>query len=184
MPEIIAQIIGIFAAAMNILSYQMKSKRNLLIMQLMGSFMFSFNYIILGAYMGGLMNVLAVIRALLFINQKRMRINGKLLISLFVFAFVACYVMTFTLLGKEPTPKNLIIEALPVIGMTFVTFSFNMKNATAVRIIGLSANSPCWLVYNVCSGSIGAIICEVVSIISLVVGIIRHDIPWARRKQK
>lgn len=181
MVEIIAQIIGIFAAAMNILSYQCKSKNKLICMQLFGSLFFTANYLMLGAVVGGLMNGIAVIRAILFIYKDKLHINDKLLIGTLITMFAISYVLAFTVFGVEPTPKNFIIEVLPVIGMSAVTVSFNMKNATAVRIIGITLSSPGWLVYNVCSGSIGAILCEVFSLASLAVGIIRHDI---KRKPK
>ena len=181
MVEVIAQIIGIFAAATNILSYQCKSKNRLICMQLFGSLLFTANYLMLGAVVGGLMNGIAVIRAVLFIYKDRLRINDKILIGALIAAFITSYVLAFTLFGVEPIFKNFIIELLPVIGMSAVTVSFNMKNATAVRIIGITLSSPGWLVYNVCSGSIGAILCEVFSLISLAVGIIRHDI---KRKPK
>ena len=150
-------------------------------MQLFGSLLFTANYLMLGAVVGGLMNGIAVIRAILFIYKDRLRINDKILIGSLIAAFVASYVLAFSVLGVEPSPKNFIIEALPVIGMSAITVSFNMKNATAVRIIGITLSSPGWLVYNVCSGSIGAILCEVFSLASLAVGILRHDI---KRKPK
>lgn len=181
MLEPIAQIIGIFAAALNILSYQCKSKNKLIFMQLFGSLLFTFNYIMLGAIVGGLMNGIAVIRAIVFLYKDRWHINEKLLVGAFIAAFVLSYVLAFTVFGVEPRLKNFIIEILPVIGMSAVTVSFNMKNATAVRIIGITLSSPGWLVYNICSGSIGAILCEVFSLCSLAIGIIRHDI---KRKGK
>lgn len=184
MQEIIAQIIGVFAAAMNILSYQCKSKNRLIFMQLFGSLLFTVNYLMLGAIVGGLMNGLAVIRAILFINKDRLHINDNVLIGALITSFLVSYVLAFTLFGVEPTLRNFIIEVLPVIGMSAVTVSFNMKNATAVRIIGITLSSPGWLVYNICSGSIGAILCEVFSLISLAVGIIRHDIKRKPKEEK
>ena len=181
MTEIIAQIIGIFAAAMNILSYQCKAKNKIIFMQLFGSLLFTANYLMLGAVVGGLMNGLAVLRAIAFLYKDKWHLNEKALVGSFIAAFVASYVLAFTVFGVEPILKNFIIELLPVIGMCSVTVSFNMKNATAVRIIGITLSSPGWLVYNVCSGSIGAILCEVFSLASLAIGIIRHDI---KRKPK
>ena len=181
MTEIAAQIIGIFAAAMNILSYQCKAKNKIIFMQLFGSLLFTANYLMLGAVVGGLMNGLAVLRAIAFLYKDKWHLNEKALVGSFIAAFVASYVLAFTVFGVEPILKNFIIELLPVTGMCSVTVSFNMKNATAVRIIGITLSSPGWLVYNVCSGSIGAILCEVFSLVSLAIGIIRHDI---KRKPK
>jgi hypothetical protein len=162
--------------AMNVLSYQMKKKNNLIAMQLFGSLLFSANYLMLGALMGGIMNILAVIRAIVFINIKKWHLNRNLITALFIAAFITSYVLAFTVFGTEPSFKNFIIEALPVIGMSAVTVSFGMSNAAKVRLIGITANSPGWLIYNIFAGSIGAGLCEVFSLISLAVGIIRHDI--------
>ena len=150
-------------------------------MQLLGSSLFTVNYLMLGAVMGGLMNILAVVRAVLFVNKERWRLNDKLLIGGLTVAFIATYVLEFTVLGVTPTARNLIIEALPVIGMISVTVSFNMTGARTVRLMSITLNSPAWLVYNIYSGSIGAILCEVFSLVSLAIGIIRHDI---KRKNK
>ena len=179
--ETVAQIIGIFAAAINILSYQCKAKKRLMLMQLFGGLLFCANYLMLGAIMGGIMNALAVIRALLFINKERWRLNDTALTVGFIIAFLASYVITFTLLGVEPSVRNLIIESLPVIAMSAMTVSFKMKNATAIRILAITLGSPGWLVYNIFAKSIGAILCEAFSLVSLVIGIIRHDI---RRKPR
>ena len=48
-------------------------------------------------------------------------------------------------------------------------------NSKAIRLSGL-ISSPSWLIYNVANVAIGAIICEILSLISIALGIIRHDI--------
>jgi hypothetical protein len=50
-----------------------------------------------------------------------------------------------------------------------------MKSAKAVRILSL-IGSPCWLVYNIFAGAIGAICCEIICEISIIIGILRYDI--------
>ena len=96
-------------------------------------------------------------------------------------SFVAVYILSFTVFGTEPILKNFIVEALPVIGMGAATVSFNMKNGTAIRILGITLSSPSWLIYNIFVFSIGAILCEAFSIVSIAIGIVRHDI---KRKEK
>ena len=181
--ETIAQIIGIFAAAINILSFQCKSKNKIILMQLFGGALFFLNFLLLGAITGAVMNVLAVIRAILFLYKEKLRINDKALVYGLIGAFIVSYALTFTVFGVEPTLPNFIRELLPVIGMSAATVSFNMKNAKAVRIIGITLSSPSWLIYNICVLSIGAIFCEAFSIVSIAVGIIRHDISKKQNKQ-
>lgn len=181
MLETIAQIIGIFAAAMNILSFQFKDKKKIIFMQLCGATLFTANFFMLGAVTGGLMNAIAIVRAVTYINKDKLKINDKLLMGIFFALFITSYALTFTVFGTEPTLKNFIVESLPVIAMSAVTVSFSMKNATAIRMLGITLHSPLWLTYNVFVFSIGGILCEAFSLASLAIGIIRYDI---RRKPK
>ena len=174
--EITAQIIGIVAMAMIILSFQMKSKTMLITMQLFGSLFFSINYLMLGALMGGIMNILAVLRALIYINLDKWKLNRNIVAAIFIAAFITSYILGFTVFGTEPKPQNFIIEALPMIALCAVTIGFGMSSAAKVRLVGITIKSPGWLIYNIYAGSIGAILCEVFSIVSLLIGIIRHDI--------
>ena len=179
--ETIAQIIGIFAAAMNILSFQFKAKNKIILMQLFGGALFTVNFLLLGAITGSMMNILAMIRAALFLYKDKLHLNDKALVGGLMASFVAVYILSFTVFGTEPILKNFIVEALPVIGMASATISFNMKNGTAIRILGITLSSPSWLIYNIFVFSIGAILCEAFSIVSIAIGIVRHDI---KRKEK
>ena len=61
-----------------------------------------------------------------------------------------------------------------VIGMISTTISFRLTDAKSIRRYGL-ISSPSWLIYNIANFAIGAIICEVLSLGSIILGIIRLD---------
>ena len=172
--EIIAQIIGIVAMALNILSYQWKNQRNIILTQFFGSGLFVINFFMLGAATGAIINLLAVFRAIVFANKKFFRADKVIWVVGFIAAFLASYAATFLVFGKGPTAFNLIIEFLPIIGIIATTISFYMKDAKAVRRLAL-ISSPAWLIYNVTQLAIGGIICEAVSLVSIIVGMLRHD---------
>ena len=73
----------------------------------------------------------------------------------------------------------MISELLPVIAMIASTISFRYSDAKTVRQYGL-ISSPLWLIYNIISFSVGAIICEILNLFSIVIGIFRHDLPRRR----
>lgn len=171
---IIAQIIGIFAMLFNIFSYQQKTSKGAIGFQLCGGILFSVNFFMLGATVGGIMNVIAAIRAVIFINKEKSHADHIGWLIGFIAIYILTYILTFTLFGKAFTPFNAIIEVLPIIGMTALTFGFRMSSAKAIRSFGL-ISSPCWLVYNIVNFSIGAIICEVISLFSIGIGFLRHD---------
>ena len=145
--EIVAQIIGIFAMAFNIWSYQQKQQKHIIALQL---------------------------RALVFLYKDQLKSDRVLWLIGFICVYCVSYVLTFTALGKEWNALNGIIELLPVIGSTAITLAYRSKNAKSTRLLGLIV-SPSWLIYNIVFLSIGAICCEILSIISIVVGFFRLD---------
>lgn len=172
---IIAQILGIVAMAFNILSYQRKSRMGAITFQLVGGLLFSIHFFMLGAFVGGILNAVAFIRAIVFLNKEKLHADHICWLVGFTLVYIASYILTFTFFSKEPTPVNFIIELLPVIGMIATTISFRYSDAKTIRKYGL-ISSPSWLVYNIASGSIGAIACEVFSLCSIVIGIVRFDL--------
>ncbi len=172
--EIIAQTFGIVAMMFNILSYQCKKQKTVITLQLFGGALFCVNYILLGAAVGGILNLLATLRAIVFLFKKKLKADKLPWFIGFVLSYVAVYVLNFTVFEKPLTPFNLCIEILPVIGMVALNVGFRLKDAAAVRKCGL-VSSPAWLIYNIAVGSWGAIICEVLTLISIFIGMFRHD---------
>ena len=172
--EIAGQTIGIFAMACNILSYQQKKQSHLIICQLLGGALFSISFFMLGAIMGGLLNLVATIRAILFLFEKRLHTSHPLWLGGFIVCYIVFYVLSFTVFGVEPRPINFLIEVLPVIGMTALSVAFMLKDSRRTRQLGL-ISSPAWLIYNIYYVSVGAIVCEAISLISIFIGMLRHD---------
>ena len=171
---ITAQVIGIVAMAFNTLSYQQKNRSTVIAMQMIGTFLFCINFYMLGATMGCILNALAAFRALIFLNKEKVHADHWGWFVGFLAVYALSYVMTFTVFGTEPTLRNLILEFLPLIGMVAITISFRLSDAKAIRKYAL-ISSPCWLIYNIANFSIGAIICEVLSLCSILIGMLRLD---------
>ena len=181
--KIIIQAIGILAMAFNIWSYQQKKQTYVIGCQLFGSLLFSVHFFALGAYMGGLLNAIGIFRAAVFIFKDKFRSENILWLIGFEAVYLASYVLTFTLLKKEFNPLNAVVDILPIIGMTATTIAFRSKSSNTTRSLGL-ISSPSWLVYNIVSFSIGAICCEVLSLVSIAVGFFRLDKKEKRNKNK
>lgn len=169
-----AQAVGLLAMAFNILSYQQKTRERAIVFQLCGGGLFAVNFLLLGATTGAVLNLIAVIRAIVFLKRETFHANHPAWLAGFILTYLGSYVLTFTLLGKEPSIANLVTEFLPVIGMTATTLSFRLTDAKAIRRFGL-ISSPSWLIYNLCCFSLGAIVCEVLSLGSILVGMLRLD---------
>ena len=66
MYSFIAQAFGIIGMTMNVLSYQAKSQKSIISVQLFGSLFFSINMFMIGGGMGCLLNVIAIFRAITY----------------------------------------------------------------------------------------------------------------------
>ena len=178
MSEMITQSIGIVAMLFNIFSYQQKTAKGIFYFQLLGCFLFSVNFFLLGSISGALFCLVGAIRSVVFLNKSRLHSDHIGWLIGFILIYICIYVLTFTLFGKEFTLINALVELLPTTAMTAITIAFRMQNAKVFRLIGL-IHSPCWLIYDIVVFSLGGIIGEILALCSIFIGILRLD----RRKK-
>ena len=174
MKDTIAQAIGIVAMLFNIFSYQQKSARRIIAFQLFGTFFFAVSFFMLDAYIGAILNLVAFVRAILFLKKDKLHTDNLPWLIGFCAVYLAAYVMTFTVFRQAVTLPNLLIECLPVVGMLFTHLAYRSGEARLVRRFGLGS-SCVWLIYNIIALAVGAIACEAFSIISIFVAMARLD---------
>lgn len=173
--ELISQIIGIIAMIFAILSYQRKTGKGTLVFQLICGFLFSIHLFMLNAISGALLNMIAVIRAILFLNKEKLKSDNNIWLAGFIVVYIIFYAMTFTVFKMEINSRNLLTEVLPVIGMIASTLGLRCSDASKIRKFGL-ISSPAWLTYGIINGSVGGSVSEFLSLCSIIIGIIRLDI--------
>ena len=173
--ELLAQAFGIVGMIFNILVFQQKKQSNVLIFQFFAALSFAFNYLLLGAVVGGMLNLVGALRSVVFYFEKYTKSSSLAWFIFFIVAFASSYPLTFLVFKTPTTPLNFVIEILPVLAMIIATMSLRLGKARAVRAFGL-VSSPMWLIYNCFSGSFGAIASEILNLISIITGIIRLDI--------
>ena len=182
MTEIVAQVIGIFAMAANIWSYQQKSKTGVIVLQFAGAVIFTLNFLLLGAITGAMLTIINVFLSIVFLFKDKVKADHIAWAILFFATYTVAYIMTVAVFGVEPTAAHLAKEALPLIGTYLTVISYRKNDAAAIRKIGL-IRSPAWLIYDVLVFSMGGVICEIISLVSIITGIIRFDIKKKKRKQ-
>ena len=163
-PATLGQIISIAGMILTVLSFQLKTRKQILLFQTLGSSLWLVSYLLLGTWAGVYINGIFLIRNVIFYFRKDKKWAQS--IAWLPIMVVACIIAGS--LGYK-TPWDL----LPVAGAVIGTFSMYMSNENMLRILKLG-ESPCWLIYNSSIPSIGGIICEVCSLTSLIVGLIRY----------
>lgn len=172
--EIIAQIISIIGMLMGVFSYQQKGKARILTFQLIGAALFVIHFFMIDALSGAILNFVAIVRALIFIYEDKIHGDHPAWTIGLTVTYILSYISVFTVFGKEPTAKDLILEILPVIAMTVTTIAFRYKNDKMLRRVAF-ISSPLWLIYNGIKGSSGGIIGETLNLSSAIIGTIRLD---------
>ena len=176
------QAVGIAAMAIHDLSFQRPTQKGILRMQLVSSLLFAFHFGVIGAITGSILNGIGACRAVVYGNRDKKWARSRWWLPLFIALYLTAYVLTFTVFGKEATPGNLVLEFLPVMGMTVSNISFLLDNERKLRILAL-INSPLWLVYNGINLSIGGTVTEIISLVSIIIAIIRFDIRKSGKKK-
>ncbi|MBE6685020.1 MAG: YgjV family protein [Ruminococcaceae bacterium] len=163
-PSTIGQFISIFGMALTVLSFQLKTRKQILLFQTLGSSLWLISYLLLGTWAGCYINGFFLIRNVIFYFRK----DKKWAQSIVWLPIMVVASIGVGALGYQ-TPWDL----LPIVGAVVGTFSMYMSNENMLRLLKLG-ESPCWLVYNCSIPSIGGIICELCSLTSLIVGLIRY----------
>lgn len=162
MTETIAQIIGILAMGVNILSFQCKRSKNLLLAQGVGSLMFSLNYILLGDVASAGFNIVNIARSAGGVSKKG---HNK-----FFFA-VVCMMYTLVAVFTYKSLWSFAVLFAQIAG----TYAMWYKDGAFVRRNQFFVISPIWLINNLwVTFTIGGILCEVFTLTSVIISFIRY----------
>jgi len=165
--EIIGQIIGIFAVVALFSAYQMKNRKWLLLLQMLGVALIATQYFMINAISGAVLNAVCLVRTIFFYFTEGKITNETLRKYVFPLSF-SILVCVFAVLFWEGWYTWLMLVCLGV--NSFCT------GACMPQSFRFSLLFTCALAfaYNVIVFSIGGMINEVLSVISAIVGIIRY----------
>lgn len=172
--QFIAQALGIVAMAFSIVSFQAKSNKKILVLQFLSNIFFFAHYVMIGAVVGALMNIVAMLRSQVYLHRERFHSEKPAWLIGFTVTYLLSYAAEFTVFGKEPTPDKLFFSSLVIIASIIYTVGFHINDATNIRKYNL-IGAPLGLIYNLSVGSIGASVTEGLKIISILSAMLRLD---------
>ena len=163
--NLLAQIIGFGGTALTIIAYQQNKRKKILLCTVISAALFAIHYIILGAYTGAIMNILAASRSLVFMNNTKKWAKSKIWVAVFMVIYTVACIATW----------DKWYSVLPLIAMLLTTVSNWFQSEKKIRFLTFPS-SPCWLVYNILNASYAGIITEIFVMSSLIIAIIRFDL--------
>ncbi len=163
--DIISHACGILGIIAAFAAFQCKSHFNVMLFRAANGIFFAVQYLLLGAWTGLVLNSIGVIRDLIFgvvVKKKK-----STLPYIIVFGIITAISGFITADGKAAV----FIVCAKVVS----TIAYGMTSTGLIRCLGMPTHTG-WLVYNALIGSYEGAICEGMTVLSIVIGLIRIDL--------
>lgn len=160
---IIAQIIGLIALIALVLSFQKNDKEALLKYQIISSFSYAIQYLLLNAMSGFYINIVCAIRNFIFATYHQK------IPKIYLIIIIITMIILSTLSYTSP------ISTLP--GIACITFSIALyqPNLTITRIIEV-ISCILYIIYNVKVKALTGLICILIELTSALTAIYKYDL--------
>lgn len=169
--DIIANIIGVAAVATFVLSYQMKTRKGIVICNAISRALYVVQYLLLFAFEGAMLDVLGIVASVL--AQKKDSPFIKKHLKIVVISVDLVIVAAGILLYKN------VFSLLPMLGVLLHTGAFWLTKEKDIRIVSF-LGSPFWLVYNLYSHAYGSAVGDVMTMVSIATAMIRYK-DWKKK---
>ena len=169
---ITVQGIGLLSLVCSLASFQMKKRGAIMKLQMTASLLFSLQLVLLGAITGACLDLISFVRTLIFSYRDKHKWAS---VPVWPIAFISVMIITGIITYDS------WYSFLAIAGSVLSTVALWMRDGKKIRLVSLVVG-PCWFVYNMIAGSYTGAINEVIAVISIIVGIIRHDIKRTPKK--
>lgn len=165
--KIIANIFGILATIVFISSYQLKTRKNIIICSVISRLLYVLQYVFLGAYAGIALDLIAGIISV--VAQKK---DTKVIKKYFPLVVALCYI-SIIIVGA--LTYNNLFTIFAILGVIFEITAFWFSSEFKIRVLSL-LGAPCWCAYNLKCLAYGSAIGNVITFISIIVAILRYHV--------
>ncbi len=164
--KIIANLVGIVAVAVFVLSYQQKTRRGIVLCNAVSRFLYVLQYLLLGAFEGAVLDVVGILAS--FLAQRKDSGFVKKHLKWVILGVNLLIVATGLLLYRSP------LSLLPMLGVLLHTGAFWLNREKHIRIVSF-LGSPFWFVYNLLSFAYGSAAGDAMTMVSIAVAMVRYD---------
>lgn len=161
---IVAQIFGAFALTILIISLQKNSKTKLLLYQSISSLLYALQYLFLNAYTGCFMNLICMIRNMIFNRHSKKRPPVYWLIITIV---LMIFFSSLSYTG--------IISFLPMIAVILYSIALWHGNLTVIRTTEIISCSL-YILYNIKVLAITGLIATIIELVGAIITVYKFDI--------
>lgn len=172
----LAQGISVITGILAIIMMQFKNMKTILLFQIIVNVTASLNYLLLGGDSGAIISALAIIQSVVMFlyNTKKRKPHIHVILG-----FIICYVdVSLFNIIVSGDPK----EILPAMAAVCFSLSLVQSKPSAFRVWG-ALNPSCWLIYDLFTGSYVMFVVHLGILISSIVGMVRVDGIFKKKKK-
>lgn len=170
---ITAQILGVMAVVAFLLSFQFKTRKNIILVNLLSRIFYILQYILLGAFEGAALDFIGFVSSFVAKNKDK-EIITKYYKWLIVLINVVLLVVGLLLYENIYSIFALLGIFFEIMGL----FLTKEKNIRAVSFV----SAPMWLVYNFANRAYGSAVGSVLVMISIGVAMVRLDLKKSKKE--
>ena len=160
---LIGQLMGLVAVVLGFVSFQMRTQKQLLVVQTATTIAFCIHYYLIGATSGMMLNLLGIARNLAYYHKDKPLFSGR-----------KCPIFFAVVMGLMGLLSwQGYYSIFVVLGLVINTVCLSCTDPQNIRK-SILVTSPMVLIYDVFVMSIGGVIYESVVIVSSVIGIVRY----------
>lgn len=162
--NVLANVIGFLGIGANVLIYQQKTGKKLLILKLISDVLWAIHYLFIGAYSAVVIATVGILRESVFFNQDKKWAKSRLWLLFFVFVSVVGSIFTW---------KG-IFSLFPMFASVISVISFGLNKPYLSRILALPI-SFFMMTYDIVFSSYMGILNECFTLTSTVIALIRYS---------
>ena len=158
-----AQIIGFIPLALSFFTFLSNKRKKIIFIKIITDCMWALHFFLLGEVVGGSVNAINTVRNVIF-SQKHRRWASHIAIPII---FGALTVGSALLRWQE------WYSFLPMLGSLLAVIGFWCNDPRNIRRLNLPA-VLLWLIYGIITGSISSVLCNALTITSILIAMLRH----------
>jgi len=161
-------IIGLLAVATFLLSYQQKTRKNIILFNVISRCLYILQYLLLGAFAGAVLDVLGALTSVVAGKKDHPFIKRHLKLAIIILnGCMLAAGLTIAYINKS------WIDLFSLTGVLLHTSAFWMSDEKIIRRVSL-VGSPFWFVYNFTSKAYGSALGDVLTMCSIIIAMIRY----------
>lgn len=169
-----AHLLGVLAVVSFLWCFQLKTRRNIILINITSRLLYILQYLLLGALEGAVLDFMGLLLSFFAQKKESKFITGhfKVIMSVIIF----CLILMGVFLYKD------VFSIFAILGVSFEVLALWLTKEKNIRLLSLAA-APCWLIYNFASGAYSSVVGNVLVIVSIGIALVRLDFKKSNKEK-